>query len=124
MNVNDLQYDWPQNVLGYEARLLFGLTVNELLVLAGIGMAAMFVHLLLGLAALILGVLMMLRFETFGNRRMPEYLLARLRHRFGSCEVILPRILPADDDEELIITDLNGAELARMGGSISWPSSN
>ncbi len=34
LKVDDLQYDWPMNVLGYESRALLGMSMQELLIVA------------------------------------------------------------------------------------------
>jgi hypothetical protein len=112
--VDDLQYDWPPNVLRYEQRFLFGLTVTDLLVIAGCMILPMMVHVLLGLLGGIAGLLLVKRFDGLSDRRLPEYLLARLRHRFNRRVVTLPRILPAGTGG-FEITDLDGNLLARFG---------
>lgn len=112
--VDDLQYDWPPNVLRYEQRFLFGLTVTDLLVVAAFLILPMMLHVLLGLLGGIAGMLLVKRFDGFGDRRLPEYLLARLRHRFTRREVRLPRILPAGKGG-FEITDLDGNVLAHFG---------
>ena len=113
-SVDDLQYDWPLNVLRYEQRFLFGLTVTDLLVIAACMTLPMMVHILLGLLGGMVGLLLVKRFDGLGERRLPEYLLARLRHRFDRRPVTLPRILPAGKGS-FEITDLDGNVLARFG---------
>jgi hypothetical protein len=113
-SVDDLQYDWPPNVLRYEQRFLFGLTVTDLLVIAGCMILPMMVHILLGLLGGLGGLLLVKRFDGLGDRRLPDYLLARLRHRFDLKLVTLPRILPAGTGS-FEITDLDGNLLARFG---------
>jgi hypothetical protein len=113
-SVDDLQYDWPPNVLRYEQRFLFGLTVNDLLVVAGCMILPMLLHVVLGLLGGVVGLLLVKRFDGLGERRLPEYLLARLRHRFDRRPVTLPRILPVGKGS-YEITDLDGNVLARFG---------
>jgi hypothetical protein len=115
-SVDDLQYDWPPNVLRYEQRFLFGLTVTDLLVVAGCMILPMMVHMLLGLIGGLAGLLMVKRFDGLGDRRLPEYLLARLRHRFNRHPITLPHILPAGTGS-FDITDLDGNLLARFGSN-------
>ena len=115
-SVDDLQYDWPPNVLRYEQRFLFGLTVTDLLVVAGCMILPMMVHVLLGLIGGLAGLLMVKRFDGLGDRRLPEYLLARLRHRFNRHPITLPHILPAGTGS-FDITDLDGNLLARFGSN-------
>jgi hypothetical protein len=115
-SVDDIQYDWPPNVLRYEQRFLFGLTVTDLLVVAGCMILPMMVHVLLGLIGGLAGLLMVKRFDGLGDRRLPEYLLARLRHRFNRHPITLPHILPAGTGS-FDITDLDGNLLARFGSN-------
>ena len=113
-SVDDLQYDWPPNVLRYEQRFLFGLTFTDLLVIAAFLILPMMLHVVLGLLGGLAGLLLVKRFDGLGERRLPEYLLARLRHRFDRRPVTLPRILPAGKGS-FEITDLEGNLLARFG---------
>jgi hypothetical protein len=115
-SVDDIQYDWPPNVLRYEQRFLFGLTVTDLLVVAGCMILPMMVHVLLGLIGGLAGLLLVKRFDGLGDRRLPEYLLARLRHRFNRHPITLPHILPAGTGS-FEITDLDGNLLARFGSN-------
>lgn len=115
-SVDDIQYDWPPNVLRYEQRFLFGLTVTDLLVVAGCMILPMMVHVLLGLIGGLAGLLLVKRFDGLGDRRLPEYLLARLRHRFNRHPITLPHILPAGTGS-FDITDLDGNLLARFGSN-------
>ena len=113
-SVDDLQYDWPPNVLRYEQRFLFGLTVTDLLVVAGCMILPMMAHVLLGLLGGLAGLLLVKRFDGLGDRRLPEYLLARIYHRFNQKMVTLPRILPAGKGS-FEITDLDGNVVAQFG---------
>jgi hypothetical protein len=115
-SVDDIQYDWPPNVLRYEQRFLFGLTVTDLLVVAGCMILPMMVHVLLGLIGGLAGLLLVKRFDGLGDRKLPEYLLARLRHRFNRHPITLPHILPAGTGS-FDITDLDGNLLARFGSN-------
>ncbi len=113
-SVDDLQYDWPPNVLRYEQRFLFGLTVTDLLVVAGCMILPMMAHFLLGLLGGLVGFLLVKRFEGLGDRRLPEYLLARIYHHFNRQTISLPRILPAGKGG-FEITDLDGNVVAQFG---------
>ena len=121
-SVDDLQYDWPPNVLRYEQRFLFGLTVTDLLVIAAFLILPMMLHILLGMLGGLVGLLLVKRFDGMGERRLPEYLLARLRHRFDRRPVTLPRILPAGKGG-FEITDLDGNVLAHFGSDGNGVSS-
>ena len=115
-SVDDLQYDWPPNVLRYEQRFLFGLTVTDLLVVAGCMILPMMVHFLLGLLGSLVGLLLVKRFDGLGDRRLPEYLLARVYHYFNRKTIALPRILPAGKGS-FEITDLDGNVVAQFGAN-------
>ena len=64
---------------------------------------------------MVTALLLELKLEALGNRRLPEYLLARLQHRLHTPTVMLPLILPAEQDT-IVITDLDGNEIAQIGG--------
>jgi hypothetical protein len=113
-SVDDLQYDWPPNVLRYEQRFLFGLTVTDLLVVAGCMILPMMAHFLLGLLGGLASLLLVKRFDGLGYRRLPEYLLARIYHHFNRQTISLPRILPAGKGS-FEITDLDGNVVAQFG---------
>jgi hypothetical protein len=113
--VDELQYDWPTNVLRYESRHLFGLSVNDLLTAALPAAGLMILSPLLGLAVGAVGLLLMIRFEGLGDRRLLAYLVARLKHHFNRRPVVLSLIRPVLD-AEVIFTDLDGVEIARFGG--------
>jgi hypothetical protein len=115
-SVDDLQYDWPPNVLRYEQRFLFGLTVTDLLVVAGCMILPMMTHFLLGLLGALVGLLLVKRFDGLGDRRLPEYLLARIYHHFNRQTISLPRILPAGKGG-FEITDLDGNVVAQFGAN-------
>ena len=114
-DVEELQYDWPPNVLRYETRYMFGLTVNDMLMIALPATLLMMVSPLLGLVGGAVGLLLMIRFEGLGDRRLLAYLIARIKHRFNRHPVVLPLIRPVGD-AEVFFTDLDGIELARFGG--------
>jgi hypothetical protein len=113
-SVDDLQYDWPPNVLRYEQRFLFGLTVTDLLVVAGCMILPMMAHFFLGFLGGLGGLLLVKRFDGLGDRRLPEYLLARIYHHFNRQTVSMPRILPAGKGS-FEITDLDGNVVAQFG---------
>jgi hypothetical protein len=115
-SVDDLQYDWPPNLLRYEQRFLFGLTVTDLLIVAGCMILPMMVHVLLGLLGGLAGLLLVKRFDGLGDRRLPVYLLARIYHHFNRQTISLPRILPAGKGS-FEITDLDGNVIAQFGAN-------
>lgn len=115
-SVDDLQYDWPPNVLRYEQRFLFGLTITDLLVVAGCMVFPMMVHVILGLLGGLAGLLLVKRFDGLGDRKLPEYLLSRIYHHFNRKAITLPRILPAGKGS-FEITDLDGNVVAQFGSN-------
>ena len=74
----------------------------------------MMVHVLLGLLGGMVGFLLVKRFDGLGDRRLPEYLLARIFHHFNQQTITLPRILPAGKGG-FEITDLDGNVVAQFG---------
>ena len=113
-SVDELQYEWPPDVLRYEQRFLFGLTTSDLLVVAVLMMLPMMIHVILGMLGGLAGLLAVKRFEGLGDRRLPEYLLARAIHRSRRRTVSLARILPPGKGG-YEITDLDGHLLASFG---------
>lgn len=116
-NVDELQYEWPQNVLSYERRFWFGLTANDLMVSTVLGILLFPIHPLMIPVGALVGLLLSIRIEPLGNRRIPAFLVEYLKHRFNRQPVILPLVLPADKGEdEFLITNSAGEEIARIGG--------
>ena len=101
--MDDLAYEWPPNLLDYEAHVLWGLTALE--GLAG-GMALLLPLALLGvsagsfLLAVILAPSVLLtvkKWEQLGEQSLPSYLLLRLLARRQQRVLELPLIMaPAD----------------------------
>ena len=118
IKVDDLQYDWPVNILTYESRVFMGLSLQELLL---ISLPAVLILILLGspilggLAAVI-SFLLVRKFESLGDRNIIFYLLARIRHNAQKEHVItLPVILPSGEQSAFVITDLDGQEVMSFG---------
>ncbi|NUM48749.1 MAG: hypothetical protein HUU38_28920 [Anaerolineales bacterium] len=115
--LDDLQYDWPVDVLHYEAKLFLGLSFQDVLIVAVPTVLPMlFHHFMVGVVGAILGYLLVRKFEGLGDRNVLAYLLARLRAQVQAHSVALPLILPAEPVETVVITDLDGHEIARIGG--------
>ncbi len=115
--VDDLQYDWPVDILHYESKYLLGLNLQDLMFVALPGIGPMlFNRLGLGVVGAVLGYLLVRKFEGLGDRNVLAYLLARLLAKTQDQTVTLPLILPSDQVETVIATDLDGNELARIGG--------
>ncbi len=104
VQLDDLQYDWPTNVTGYEAKLFLGIGMYEAVTAAMVGLgASILLSRVIGtgtgyLAGMILGglaLIMLRKHEALGNRRLPGYVLALFRHRLGSREMHLAWIMPS-----------------------------
>lgn len=116
-SVDDLSYEWPPDVLHYETRYFLGLTMSELLI---VSLPAVLLTPFAGIAAgavcALAGLLLVKRFEAFGGRSLPLYLIAWLRHaRQRETIIRLPLILPPGEGG-LIITTWEGKEVMRIGG--------
>ena len=119
MKVDDLQYDWPKNILAYESRGFLGLSLQELLIVAlpAVMVSAFLGNLVLGMVVAVISFLLVRKFEGLGDRNLIAYLLARLQHLAQKeHQVNLPLILPAGQQEDFVITDLDGEEVMRVGG--------
>ncbi|MCP4425279.1 MAG: hypothetical protein GY803_12355 [Chloroflexi bacterium] len=116
IDLDELQYDWPPNVLAFDTKFIFGLTMIEMLVVAGVGLGLLRLGLGVGLLGGGLALLLVKEYEALGGRRVPEYFLAWFLYRFAQKTVILPDILPAAE-MEVIVRDLEGREIMRIGGA-------
>lgn len=119
MKVDDLQYDWPKNILTYESRSFMGMSLQELMMVAlpAVIVIAFAQNLILGLMVGVVSFLLVRKFEGLGDRNLIAYLLARLQHMAKQeHQVNLPLILPGGQQEEFVITDLDGEEVMRIGG--------
>lgn len=118
--VDDLQYDWPVDILHYESKLMFGLNLQDLLVVVLPGaIPLLFRQFGLGVVCAVASYLLIRKFEGLGDRNILAYLLARLLVGAQDQTVALPLILPSDQVETVIVTDLEGNELARIGSANS-----
>lgn len=96
--MDELRYVCPPDILHYETRYLLGFTVAELLIGGGAALLGMLLAgPLPGLAVGGVALLAIRRWEGFGNRSLPLYLLAILAYRFRRVEVELPRLLPMQE---------------------------
>jgi hypothetical protein len=119
MKVDDLQYDWPKNILTYESRSFMGMSFQELLIvtLPAVVVIAFLQNLILGLLVGVVSFLLVRKFEGLGDRNLIAYLLARVQHLAQKeHQVNLPLILPGGQQEDFVITDLDGEEVMRVGG--------
>ena len=119
MKVDDLQYDWPKNILNYESRTFLGMSLQELIIvtLPAVMVIAFMGNIILGLIIGVISFLLVRKFEGLGDRNLIAYLLARVQHMVQQeHQVNLPLILPGGQQEEFVITDLEGEEVMRIGG--------
>jgi hypothetical protein len=119
--VDDLQYQFPPNILTYETRFMAGLTMTDMLAAAlpFVGVVMMLqsiVGMVLGVLAGVAGLLAVKKFERLGNRNLPSYLLARLIHHFRHPEVELPLIVPRGSGATVSLQTWDGDELVSLGG--------
>lgn len=118
--VDDLQYDWPVDVLHYESKLFLGLNFQDVLIVSVPGVLPMlFGYLAVGVVGAVLGYLLVRKFEGLGDRNVLVYLFARLQAQVQEHTVSLPLILPSEQVETVVITDLDGNEIARIGSANS-----
>ena len=82
MKVDDLQYDWPKNILTYESRSFMGMSLQELMIVAlpAVIVIAFLQNLILGLITGVVSFLLVRKFEGLGDRNLIAYPLARLQH--------------------------------------------
>jgi hypothetical protein len=118
-SVDDLRYEWPDNVLGYETKLWGGLTLQEMLAVIGPFMLCVFVvkslaGILLG-AVCGLGVLMSVKkLDALGNRSIVAYLFARVAYNAKRAVIDLPLIMPVGNDA-LVVESWAGETLMTVG---------
>ena len=95
MSDKDLSYRLPPDVLHYEPKYLFGLSLTDLMAAV---IPALFVINTAGIVwgALVGGLVLvgMKRWENIGNRSIVIYLASLLWYRYKPGEVIAPRVLP------------------------------
>lgn len=113
--VDELQYDWPANIVSYDTRYLLGLTMNDLLAIGGGAIVLGMINIFLAPVGAIFGFLLIKRFSSLGDRRLWEYLVSLAIYRVRKKPVTLPRILPVTSTH-YAITDLDGVTLAELDG--------
>ena len=118
-SVDDLRYEWPDNVLGYETKMWGGLTLQEMLAAIAPFMLCVFVvksltGLLLG-AVCGLGALMSVKkLDALGNRSVVVYLFARVVYNAKRAVIELPLIMPVGN-EALVVESWAGETLMTVG---------
>lgn len=92
-------YDCVPNIDGYDPKLMLGLTFAELSS-AGLGLVTpvlltqSLVGLMLGMLCALTLLLMLKRFERFGNVPLPLYLYKRIRAAQSTDTLSLPQLVP------------------------------
>ena len=117
IHLDDLQYDWPPNVLVYDTKFMLGLNVYEMLAIVGAALFLFQFGIVVGLVGGGVTMLLVRPYEALDNRRVHEYALAWLRFRLTRHAVTLPEILPSQA-MEVVVRDLEGQEVIRMGSEI------
>jgi len=101
----DLTYTLPPDIIHYEVKYFLGFSINELLVAATAGITVMM--LLSATVGLIVGAVLLVllrRYEAFGNRTLPAYMLALLWRRVRILRVEAPRTFPSSQGRLEILT--------------------
>ena len=118
--VDQLAHDWLPDLLNYDTPILFGMTLNELVVAFLPGLITMFlVNLVVG--ALLLGVMvfMVRKFEAFGDRAFYLFLSARIRFAMRGKQIVtMPLIMPPGSESVTMLT-WEGEVTMRLGGDES-----
>ena len=127
-SVDDLRYEWPDNILGYETKLWGGLTLQEMLAAIAPFMVCIFVMKgWFGFVAGIVGGLGVLasvkKLDALGSRSVAVYLLARLLYTRQSQVIELPLIMPVGN-EALVVETWAGETIMTVGdaGPLRPPS--
>jgi hypothetical protein len=95
MSDKELSYRLPPDVLHYEPKYIFGLSLQDMLVAVVPALLAInAAGVLWGALTGILMLAAMKRWDNFGNRSVLVYLALLLWYRFRPGEVSAPRVLP------------------------------
>ena len=113
IELDDLQYDWPPNVLVYDTQFIFGLNMYEAMAVVIVAMLLLQYGIVLGIVGGALTLLLVRQYEALDNRRVHEYALDWLRFRLTRNTVTLPDILPSRP-MDVVVHDLDGQEVIRM----------
>jgi len=116
MNINDIHYDWPIDILHYETRYFLGLSLMELMIIAlpAVGVALL-LQKMLGLFSIVLGAILAVaiffcvrRWAGLGDQTLIAYAFFSLKTLMRNEIVSLPIIYPATGMDEIRIEDLDG----------------
>ena len=121
-DVDNLSYQWPANVLEYEARFWGGFTLTNMLAAAGPFMAGIMIGqnsgspilgLVLGAIGGVLGLLITRPFAALTGLSLPVYLYRRSLARWRQPVIEMPLIMPGGD-QQLAFEDWDGAGLIKI----------
>lgn len=94
-NSNELTYHLPPDILHYEPKYYFGLSLQEMMAAVLPSMGVMFIFgPVLGAITAIGMILGLRRWENFGNRSVLVYLGLFVWYRYRPGEISIPRVLP------------------------------
>ena len=95
MSEKDLSYRLPPDVLHYEPKYIFGLSLQDMLVAVVPALLAINAGgIVWGAIVGFIGIAAMKRWDGFGNRSVVVYVALLLWYRYKPGEVIAPRVLP------------------------------
>jgi hypothetical protein len=112
-----LHYRLPPDILHYEVKYMFGLSVQDMMMsaLPGMGIMARY-GLVWGLVAALVTLAGLKRFEVFGDRSVLVYLALWAWHRYKPKEVYMPRVLPTGGElPQMEVTTWDGDPLYTVG---------
>lgn len=115
-----MHYRLPPDILHYEVRYMFGLSVQDMMMAALPGMAVLAKFGLVWGALVSLTALGVLkRFEVFGDRSVLAYLALWAWHRYRPKEVYMPRVLPAGGDApQMSVVTWDDQPLYKVGDDV------
>lgn len=115
--MSSLHYRLPPDILHYEVRYIFGLSVQEMMMAAIPGMAVLAKFgLLWGAVAALATLAGVKRLEAFGDRSALVYLALWAWHRYRPRDVFTPRVLPMNGETpQMEIETWDGQQLYKVG---------
>ena len=117
---DQLAHDWLPDLLNYDTPILFGMTLNEIVIAVVPSLLVMFlVNIVIGAILIVVMFFMVRKFEAFGDRAFALYLLARIRFSMRGKQIVtMPLIMPAGSESVTMLT-WGGEETMRLGGDES-----
>lgn len=124
-SVDDLTYEWPQNILKYETRFWGGLTMVNMMAMAMPFMGAMMLldqmgkpvlGLVAGAFAAATGLMVTKPFEGMGGVSLPVYIWRRVIGGRQNPIIEMPLIMPMEAREQFIVETWDGDVIMEVGG--------